>query len=219
MPLQMHTFGSTSFVLKHLTASGIVVGTLRHAHAVSRATRKAFEQPDPSDPTLAVDNLGDLFPSPADSEVDPTLAVTALQELFPARPARPVPIEDMYPAAASDSALQEDNLDDYFPDRDEAATNANDDASGPTVKALCFPDTDEASTDAYDDEPGPTVKALCFPDTDDTDEASTDTYDDEPGPTVKAICVESDIHRAAMDFLRFAEKFHAFASEHQRGGS
>ena len=145
-----------------------MVCALRSARSVSRDSRKAFERPDPNDPTLAVDNLSDLLPSQAASEVDSTVAVTALQDLFAARPARSVPIADASLAAASGPALEADGLDGYFPDRHEAPTHASDDESGPRVE----------------------------------------------GP-----CVESEIHRAAMEFLRFAEKFHAFTSECQRGGN
>jgi hypothetical protein len=180
-PAEAWGLGLTSFLIKHLIASVRVVCTLRYAHLVNTVSRKTFERPDRSDPTLAVDNLNDLWPSQADAEVDPALAVSALQDLFPSRPPRSVSIVDAHLPAASDLALNADSLDDYFPDRDEAPTYVYDDESGLTVER----------------ESGLTTEG-------------------ESGLTVERLCVESQIHRAAMEFQRFAVKFHAFASECQR---
>jgi hypothetical protein len=70
-----------------------------------------------------------------------------------------------------------------------------------------FPDRDETPTYAYEDESGLTVEDL--------------TVEALPLETlsVKGRSVETEIHRAAVDFQRFAEKFHVFANECQGGAS
>jgi hypothetical protein len=155
---------------------------------VSRATRRAFERPDPNDPTLTVDNLSDLFLCQTDAEADQTLTVGTLQDFYPTRPSQSASVVEAYLPAASDLAMNADSLDDYFPDKDEAPIYAYEDESGLTAEDL-------------------TVETL-----------PVETPPLER-PSVEGRYVESEIHRAAVDFQRFAEKFHVFAHECQRGGS
>lgn len=165
-----------------------MVWTLRYDDSMSRATRKAFETPDPNDPTLAVDDLDDLLPCQTDAEVDQTLTVGTLQDFYPTRPSQSVPVVEAYLPSASELAMNADSLDDYFPDKDEAPTYV------------------------YQDEPGLTVEDLPVED------LTVETLLVETR-SVEGRCVESEIHRAAVDFQRFAEKFHCFADECQRGGN
>jgi hypothetical protein len=165
-----------------------VVRTLRNDYSVSRATRKAFERPDPNDPTLAVDDLSDLFLGQTDAEVDQTLTVGTLQDLYPTRPSQLVQVVDASRPDASDLAMNADSLDDYFPAMEEATTYAYEDESGVTVAELTVEDLAMETL---------TVETL----------------------SVDGSRVESEIHRAAVDFQRFAAKFHVFANECQRGGS
>lgn len=190
-PVETREFGPTAFQVRHLRASVFVVCTLRYDHSVSN--RKTFEQPDPNDPTLAVDNLADLLPYQTDAEVDQTLTVGMLQDFYPARPSRSVAIVDANLPAASDLALNADSLDDYFPDRNEVSTFAHYDDSALTVENL-------------------TVDSLTV------ENLTADSLAVEH-LTVEGVCVESEIHRAAVDFQRFAAKFHVFANECQRGAS
>jgi hypothetical protein len=158
-----------------------VVCTLRYDHSMSRATRKAFERPDQNDPTLTVDDLGDLLPCHTDAEIDQTLTVGTLQDFYPTRPSQSVPVVEPY--VPSDLAINADGLDDYFPDKADAPTYAYEDDSDVTMEDL-------------------TVETL-----------SVETL------SAKGRSVETEIHRAAVDFQRFAEKFHVFANECQGGGS
>jgi hypothetical protein len=135
---------------------------------------------------------------------DPTLTVDNLSDLWPSQVDAEVDptlavgaMQDLYPARPAGSAPI---VEAYLPAASDLALNADslDDY---------FPDRDEAPTHAYDDESGLTTAG-----------ESGLTVEGGSGLTVEGLCVESEIHRAAMDFQRFAVKFHAFASESQRDG-
>jgi hypothetical protein len=146
-----------------------------------------FAPVDQNDPTLAVDDLSEFLPPPLSE--DPTLAVDCLIELLPARP------DDDHPTSALKATRTRHT--DQPPAMPRPATSAS--ASDPTLEL--------GRPEEYFG-PVPTVATALARKrrrTFHADTRRTSEAHDEMSPT----------QRAALEFQRFAEKFHAFAAECQ----
>ena len=164
--------------------------------------------PDRNDPTLTVDDLGDLLPCETNAEIDQTLTVGTLQDLYPTRQFQSVRAVEAHLPLASDLAMNADSLDDYFPDKDDAPTYAYEDESDVTMEELRV-ETLPLETLPVETLSVETLSVKTLP----VETVSVATQ------SAKGRYAESEIYRAAVDFQRFAAKFHVFATECQGGGS
>jgi hypothetical protein len=192
---------------------------------VAQSAAGAYENDWHNDQTLAVDGLNDLFPAQT-AEIDSTLTVGTLSGLFPAREVDPMlavgPLEDMFPER--DDHAADDSFTGYFSGAEGASTTA----VAPSEEPAATPVADEievfemrglkpAATPV-----GEEVEVVEMPDlkplatlVDDQRSEMHGLFASNQGIESGQI-VQSDIQRAALDFERFAEKFHAFASECQQ---
>jgi hypothetical protein len=138
---------------------------------------------------------------------DSTLTVDDLNDLLPCDTDAEIDqtltvgtLQDFYPTRPSQSVAA---VEPYLPS--DLAMNADglDDY---------FPDRADAPTYAYEDDADVTMEDLTV-ETLPVETLSVETL------SAKGRSVETEIHRAAVDFQRFAEKFHVFANECQGGGS
>jgi hypothetical protein len=139
-------------------------------------------------PTLAVDGLNDLFPAQT-AGIDPTLTVGTLSGLFPER----------------DDHAADDSFPGYFSGAEGASTTA----VAPSEEPAATPVGDEIQVLEMRG-----LKPVVTP-VDDQLSEMHGLFTSDQGIESGQI-VQSDIQRAALDFERFAEKFHAFASECQQ---
>ena len=164
---------------------------LASAFAMSRLVPRAFAPAD-EDLSLQVSGLDEFFPTRMEpQEADPTLAI-ALQEIFPERSAEPIAITEPPVATTLDAWRESNDVDDWFGDASESHLPTTRDARRGAN------DFDDDFADAFAD----------------ADAASTSIAADErPSRRRRACSPNSEIRRAAEDFQRFADEFHAFATE------
>jgi hypothetical protein len=173
---------------------------------VAQSAAGAYENDWHNDQTLAVDGLNDLFPAQT-AEIDSTLTVGTLSGLFPAREVDPMlavgPLEDMFPER--DDHAADDSFTGYFSGAEGASTTA----VAPSEEPAATPVADEIEVFEMRG-----LKPAATP-VDDQRSEMHGLFASNQGIESGQI-VQSDIQRAALDFERFAEKFHAFASECQQ---
>jgi hypothetical protein len=168
----------------------------------------AFENDSKNDPTLAVEGLNDLFPAQT-AGIDPTLTVGTLSGLFPEREVDPTlavgTLGDLFPER--DDHAEEDSFTGYFSGAEGASTTA----VAPSEEPAATPGGGEAEVFEMRD-----LKPAATPVGDEVEAFETRGLFTPDQSVESGQIVQSDIQRAALDFERFAEKFHAFASECQQ---
>jgi hypothetical protein len=154
---------------------------------MNRARIAAFERVDEDDRMLAVDGLDEFLPTQSDIE-DPTLTVNTLYKLFGDTPfVAPQPQAFEEPRGTMfDPASDAGSLEAFFRLLEQTVPVAH-----PAVAV------DEAVYEA--------VESFAV---------DEDTIEDVAAPRdVRGSAMVSATQQVAIDFQRFAEKFHAFAAE------
>jgi hypothetical protein len=157
---------------------------------MNRARIAAFERVDEDDQMLAVDGLDEFLPTQSDIE-DPTLTVNTLYKLFGDKPfvaPQPPPSEEPR-GTMFDPTSDAGSLEAFFRRLEQTVPAAH-----PAVAV------DEAVYEAVE-----------------SFEVDEDTLEEVAAPReLRGSAVVSATQQVALDFQRFAEKFHAFAAECQQ---